>query len=429
MASIRKRKNSYQITVSNGRDIYGKQILETATFIPDPEKTDRQNQKALERFAMDFEDRIKSGKYLSGEKMTYKEYIDLWIKDYAEKQMEQTSIERCKSSLEKIIIPAIGHLKLTAIQPLHIQKLYDNLLETGYIVNGKRKPYNANTIKRMHQIISSSLNTAVYWQLIESNPCKRVKPPKVERKADVKHFTLEQAQAFLDFLDEPYKVYYGGRQKKDGSPSYQHEDIKTVPLQYKVFFYMALFGGFRRGELIALTWDDVDFETNTISITKSSARTKDGIITKAPKTFSSIRDVSLPAECMELIRRYQKEQEKYKKSVGDYWAGDNYIFIQDNGKQLDISTPNHVFKKIINRYNADDEHKEKLPLITLHGLRHTSATLLIAQNIDVRTVSGRLGHSECSTTMDIYAHALKKQDEIASESLGSLFKRPDVSQK
>lgn len=423
MASIRKRKNSYQITVSNGRDIYGKQIVETATFTPDQDKTERQNQKALERFAIEFEDRVKSGKYLSGEKMTYKEYIELWTKDYAEKQMEQTSIERCQSSLDKIIVPALGHLKLASIQPLHIQKLYDDLLENGYTINGKNRKYSTNTIKRMHQIINSSLNTAVYWQLIESNPCQRVKPPKVEKNADVKHFTLEQAQTFLLYLDAPYKVYHGGRQKKDGSPSSLHEDIKTIPLQYKVFFYMALFGGFRRGELIALTWNDIDFASNIVSITKSSARTKDGMITKSPKTFSSIRDVSLPVDCMEIIQEYKREQERYKLDVGDYWVGENHVFIQDNGKQLDISTPNHVFKKIINRYNADNAHIDKLPLITLHGLRHTSATLLISQNIDVRTVSGRLGHSECSTTMDIYAHALKKQDEIASDSLGALFKK------
>ena len=86
---------------------------------------------------------------------------------------------------------------------------------------------------------------------------------------------------------------------------------------------------------------------------------------------------------------------------------------------MDISTPNKVFKKVIRIYN--ETHEDKLPEITLHGLRHTSATLLIAQNVDVKTVSSRLGHSETSTTMDIYAHALQKQDELAAESLGELF--------
>lgn len=419
MASIRKRGKSYQITVSNGRDIHDKQILETATWTPDPNKTEKQNQKALERFAMDFEDKVKSGKYLKGEKMTYQEYSILWLSEYAEKQMERTSIERCESSLNNIILPAIGHLKLSEIQPLHLTRLYSELAENSYIQNGRQKPYSARTIKRIHQIINSSLNTAVYWQLIESNPCQRVKPPKVEKQADVKHFTLEQTQAFLKQLDALYIVAHWGRTKKDGSESKKHYDIKEIPLQFKVLFHLAIFGGFRRGELIALTWDDIDFQNHTMTINKASARTKDGIITKTPKTFSSNRTVTLPVNTMNIMQKYKTEQQKYHLSLGTYWKGSNYLFIQDDGKQMDISTPNKVFKKVIRIYN--ETHEDKLPEITLHGLRHTSATLLIAQNIDVKTVSNRLGHSETSTTMDIYAHALQKQDALAAESLGELF--------
>lgn len=419
MASIRKRGKSYQVTVSNGRDIHDRQILETATWTPDPDKTEKQNQKALERFAMDFEDRVKSGKYLKGEKMTYQEYSALWLSEYAEKQMERTSIERCESSLDNIILPAIGHLKLTEIQPLHLTRLYGELSEKGYIQNGKQKPYSARTIKRIHQIISSSLNTAVYWQLIENNPCQRVKPPKVEKQADVKHFTLEQTQSFLEQLDTPYTVAHWGRTKKDGSKSRKHYEEKEIPLQFKVLFHLAIFGGFRRGELIALTWDDVGFQDHTFTINKASARTKDGIITKVPKTFSSNRTVTLPYKTINLMRKYRAEQQRYRLSLGTYWKGNDYLFIQDDGKQMDISTPNKVFKKVIRIYN--ETHEDKLPEITLHGLRHTSATLLIAQNVDVKTVSNRLGHSETSTTMDIYAHALQKQDELAAKSLGELF--------
>ena len=419
MASIRKRGKSYQVTVSNGRDIHDKQILETATWTPDPSRTEKQNQKALERFAMDFEDKVKSGRYLKGEKMTYKEYAALWLSEYAEKQMERSSIERCESSLDGIILPAIGHLRLPEIQPLHLTKLYSSLAENGYTQNGEQKPYSARTIKRIHQIISSSLNTAVYWLLIESNPCQRVKPPKVEKQADVKHFTLEQAKAFFGQLETPYTVAHWGRTKKDGSESKKHYEEKEIPLQFKVLFHLAVFGGFRRGELIALTWDDIDFQNHTVTVSKASASTKGGIITKSPKTFSSNRTVTLPASTMGLIHRHKEEQQQYRLSLGTYWKGGNYLFIQDDGRQMDISTPNKVFKKVIRIYNRT--HVDKLPEITLHGLRHTSATLLIAQNVDIKTVSSRLGHSETSTTMDIYAHALKKQDELAAESLGELF--------
>lgn len=145
MASVRKRGKGYQITVSNGRKSDGTQIIETATFIPDPSKTERQNRKALEKFVVEFEDKVVSGQYLNGGKMTYKDYVEIWLKDYAQKQMEQTSIERCENSLNNLIVPEIGHLKLSQIRPLHIQDFYNKLLKDGYTVQGKKKAYKAKT--------------------------------------------------------------------------------------------------------------------------------------------------------------------------------------------------------------------------------------------------------------------------------------------
>lgn len=425
MANIRLLSSGkYKITVSNGRDINGKQIREYTTWTPDPDKTMRQNKKALELFAMEFEEKVKSGNFLDGEKMRYVDFIELWKKNYCEKQLQVTSIERIDNELRKIL-PVLGHLKLTQIKPFHIQQFYSDLMDKGYTKNGKHYEYSTTSIKRVHEVISSSLNSAVQWQLIESNPCNRVKAPKVAKQVDVKHFTLEQAQAFLDYLPQPYTVTYRGRRKKDGSPSAEHTETRYVPLQFQVFYHLALFGGFRRGELIALTWDDIDFEKHTVSITKSAARTKkDGMINKSPKNFSSNRTITMPAEIMRMLKRLKLERNEYRLSVGSYWDGENYVFIQDNGHQMDISTPNYEMRKIIRRYNAGiEDEKDKLPEINVHGLRHTSATLLISQNIDIKTVSNRLGHSETSTTMDIYAHALEKQDAIAAESLSAIFQK------
>ena len=126
---------------------------------------------------------------------------------------------------------------------------------------------------------------------------------------------------------------------------------------------------------------------------------------------------------LELLKSYKLEQNKYRLSIGSQWIGENFLFIQWNGKQMDLSTPYHTFKKIIKNYNktVTEESSKKLPDIPLHGLRHTSATLLISQNIDVRTVSSRLGHAQTSTTMNIYAHSLKKMDEVAADTLENLF--------
>ncbi|MCD7716102.1 MAG: site-specific integrase [Lachnospiraceae bacterium] len=418
MASIKKRGNSYRVIVSNGRDAQGKQIIETTTFVPDPKRTERQNQKALQEFAIDFERKVKSGNVLSGEKMTYSEYIEKWMKDYAQVQMKPTSVERCETSLNNQILPALGHLKVANIKPLHIQDLYTNLQNEGYIREGKHYSYSANTIKRIHQIISSSLSTAVLWGIIDSNPASRVRPPRVEKQDDVKHFTPEQMDIFLEFLDKPYMVTYRGRAKKDGSPSNEHSEFHTVPLQHKALFYLAIYGGFRRGELIALTWDDIDFDKHTVRITKTAARTKEGTITETPKSFAGYRTISVSAEAFAVLQEHKIEQQRHQSSVGSYWQGGNYVFTQNNGRQMDIGTPNKVFQKTIRRYNeTPDGMIEPLPVITLHGLRHTSATILIAEGVDPKTVQNRLGHSEISTTMDIYSHALKKQDEAAADAI------------
>ena len=407
MASVRKRGNSYQITVSNGRDLTGKQLIETATFTPDPQRTDKQNQKALEKFIFEFEEKVKSGKFLDGEKLTFSKFTEKWLNEYAAVQLERTTVDIYKILLSVHILPVIGHLKLARIQPVHLNSMYNDMLYTRK--DGKEGGYSPTTIKRVHALISSILSTAVRWNILLENPCERVQPPKQTRSADnIKYFTLEQSEAFLGALEHDYNA-------------------GTIRLQHVLFFQMALFCGLRRGELIALTWEDINMEKGIVSVTKSTSIVNGKPYTKAPKNKSSNRAVSLPASVLQLAKQYRKEQIKYRLSIGSQWDGDNYIFIQWNGRQMYPSTPYSTFKDIINRYNSRTEDSSQfLPDIPLHGLRHTSATLLISQNIDIRTVSGRLGHAQTSTTMNIYSHALQKMDEKAADTLEGLFHtKPD----
>lgn len=425
MASIRKRKNTYQVTVSNGRDAAGKQIIETATFVPDPQKTEKQNQKALEKFAFEFEEKVKSGKYLDGEKLTFQDFVDLWFNDYANTHLEQATLQLYRHLLNTHIIPEIGHLKLSKILPAHLNKLY-NLLNTER-KDGKPGGYAPKTIKHVHNTISVIFTSAVKWNIVTDNPCERVEPPKMVPNRDrLKHFTAEQAIVFLSLLDKEYTTEYKAHDRVDDTGKTYHVadycETRTVPTQFKLFFQLALFCGPRRGELVALEWTDFDFTDNSININKSTTCVNGKAITKAPKTNSSIRKTSVPASVMALAKQYKKEQMEYRMALGSQWTGDNYVFIQWNGNQMHPDTPYKTFKRIIKRYNAtviDDA--AKLPEIPLHGLRHTSATLLISQNVDVKTVSNRLGHAQTSTTMDIYSHALKKKDEQAADILDDLL--------
>lgn len=399
MASIRKRGNSYQITVSNGRDIHDKQIIETVTWTPDPNRTDKQNRKALEKFVIEFEDKVKSGKYLDGEKITFQAFADRWLKDYADQQLEATTIEIYKLLLNTHIFPVIGYLKLSRVQPAHLNKLYADMLEERK--DGKEGGYSPTTVKRCHAVISSIMSTAMQWNIITESPCKRVKPPKqTHNTSDVKFFTPEQAEAFLTELD-----------------------IETasgqIPLQHNIFFQLALFCGLRRGELIALRWTDIDFDAGTVDINKSTAIVGNKAHQKSTKNRSSERTIAIPSHVLAMLRRYRIEYNTYRLSIGTQWVGNEYLFIQWDGSQMYPSTPNGAMRKIITRYNAT--HDDKLPPITPHGLRHTSATLLISQNADIRTVSNRLGHAQTSTTMNIYSHSLQKKDEEAAQLLENLL--------
>jgi integrase len=437
MASIKKISNkkgvSYKITVSCGYDITGKKLIETTTYRPDISLTPKQQEKELQQFAYEFEQRVKNGKLLEGDKITFYEFTVKWLKEYAIHQLEPTTLSGYTDYLDRHIIPSIGHYKLSEIKPIHLQEFYNSLLSDGIRTDGKQGGYSHTTVKKYHAIISTILSTAYKWQMIEYNPCDRVKPPKQDNTQQVKHFTIEQADDFLNALNLTYTANYRGHSRNIGNGTKcavkGYTEARTIPTQFKVFFNMALFGGFRRGELVALTWDKVDFDRNTVAIDSATGYANGKVYNKAPKTKGSVRLVALPGSVMDMLRSYKKEWTTQKLLLGEKWEGDNYIFIQWNGKQMHITTPSHVFREILEKYNATVSTEQQLPYIGLHGLRHTHATLLIASNTDIKTVSARLGHAQASTTLNIYAHSLQKADAACADTLEGLFNTPKTQNK
>jgi len=412
MASIQKRgHNSWRVVVSAGYDSAGKKIVKTKTFKKPPEMTDKQWEKELQKLAIEFERQVEKGTALGGN-VTLKEFVERWLKEYAEIQLEPKTLESYKHELNTKILPALGHIRLDKLTPVHILSFLNNLLEDGVRQDGRPGPYSNRVIKYQHQILSSILQTAVYWQVIESNPCARVKCPKrdvVENK--VKYFDENQAAIFL-------------------------EAIKDEPLKYQVLANLALFMGLRKGELLALTWNDVDLKTGELTVNKAISFTKEkGAFVKSPKTESSIRTLAMPQSLVALLKKYKAWQNEQRLKCGDLWDKDweehPWLFTTWNGKLMDYHSPYTWFSKFIKRHNEkiknDDTIPENekssylLPEISFHGLRHTSATLLISENIDVRTVSARLGHNQVSTTLNIYSHSLKAADRKAADSLEKLL--------
>lgn len=162
---------------------------------------------------------------------------------------------------------------------------------------------------------------------------------------------------------------------------------------------------------------DVDFENGIIEVCKSTSIIKEGKrknkqVLKGTKNFSSTRKVSVPPGVLNILQEWKEAQEVNRLKFGEHWKYNNFIFTQWNGSQMDLSTPQHAFQKIIARHN--EENEEKLPEITLHGLRHSLATLQIGSGIDIKTVSQRLGHADTSTTLNIYSHMLEKNEKEAA---------------
>ena len=220
----------------------------------------------------------------------------------------------------------------------------------------------------------------------------------------VKCFSQEQAEKFLQFLNSPVLYSYAARSRTDGNgkighvSEYQRE--RMISLQLRFFFYLAMFTGCSRGELLALKWSDFDLDRGSVSVLKSVCRVN--------------------GETLILIeRQWKKEQAQYRLSIGSQWIDEGNVSTRWNGQIMNLDTPPYqAFHRIITHYNATRQPDEvELPLIPLYGLRHTAATLLIANGVDVCTVSGRLGHANTSTTLNIYSHALEEFDRKAAELL------------
>ena len=247
---------------------------------------------------------------------------------------------------------------------------------------------SGTTALHYHRLISSILEKAVKWQVIYANPCARVEPPKAEHR-EAEYLDETQSQQLLDRL-------------------------QAEPLPYRAMITVLLYTGMRRGELCGLEWSDIDFDNCLIDISKTSLYLSGkGIFNDDTKTEASKRVIKIPNAAIEVLKEHRKEQLTAKFKLGDKWIESGKVFTQWNGKPIYPGTITKWFSAFIKKNN--------LPPIHLHSLRHTNATLLIASGADLRTVSKRLGHSNMTTTSNIYTHAIKSADEKAAELLGDIL--------
>lgn len=389
--SIEKRgKDSYRLVCTNGYDLNGNIIKHTKTI----HGTKKDAQIELAKFVAD----VQNGLVIEGKSLKFSEFTEIWKRDYGSKELAPSTYKRYCRMLETRILPYFGHFYINKIKPTDIMQFCDLLSRDTQLVrkksnNGKKtiKPLSGKTILEHHRLLRAMLHKAIYWQLIVSNPAERVQPPKA-MKPKRKHYDDEQCKILLENLTE----------------------LGEEQIKYKVAIILTVFTGVRLGELMGLEWQDVDFKTGIVSINRSSQYLADkGVFTKTPKTESSIREVAIPDFVVSLLEEYKLWYNDQKLFYDELWTNSNRLFVQADGKPMHPSTISKWFVKYVAQIG--------LPVINFHGLRHTNATLLISQNIDVAVVAARLGHAQITTTFNFYVHPIISHNRNAGNVLQNLL--------
>ena len=452
MATIKQRGDSYKITVSCGYDLNGKQIRRHLTWTPEPGMTKRQLQKELDRQAVLFEEKCRNGQVLDGnikfaefaekwfvdyaEKQlrprtvgSYREmlprinaalghmrmdrlqphHIISFYNNMAEIGVREDGRQHCRVDLKVLLRSrSLTQTKFAEQAGISIATLYsinkgNNVsnesaeriaralempLTDLFEPTNKDRKLAGNTVLHYHKLLSSILTAAVRWQVIPSNPCERVAPPKVERKEAV-YLDEEQAADLLAALDKE-------------------------SMQHQVIVKLLLFTGMRRGELCGLEWKDIDFERAVIFVRRSSLYMAGrGVFEDETKNTSSERCMKVSADVVSMLRAWRAEQSKQRLRMGDQWQDSDRLFTTWNGAPIRPDGITAWFHKFVT--------KNGLPPIHIHSLRHTNATLLSAAGTSLTTVAARLGHANSTTTSKIYAHAIKSADQAAAEVLQDIL--------
>lgn len=400
MASIKrvKHKNGrvvYRIVICLGYDKTGRKLVKNLTYAVDQSVTARQQEKEALKYALDLEEKIKYGHDLDARKVLFGDFAHTWL-DSVKGDLAHGTYVGYEQLLRSRILPYFKAYKIAYIRTSDIEAFYRTLADE----------YAAGTIRRYANVLNCIFETARRWNIMESNPCRGAQKPKQKpEKEKLRYFTPSQSVIFL-------------------------KSLSRVPAQYKVFYALSLLCGLRKGETLALKWEDIDFEKREIFVSKSVGKTEHGFDYKEPKTLTSVRRIPFSESMFSILKEYRQQYEQQMKNAGDQWKGKGNLFVQCDGKLMGHNTAYQRFVKHLNDYNqwirehpgeAQKEGLEELPVITLHGLRHSCATMLNYLEVNIVDISKYLGHADCSTTLNIYAHSFEVQKRAACNKLDAFL--------
>jgi integrase len=312
------------------------------------------------------------------DRQTVAQYLKSWLASVQPSLKHQTW-RRYEQYVRLHIEPELGRLQLRKLTPQHVQRLYASKLAEGL---------SSTTVHHLHATLHKALSMAVRWDLVQRNVADLVDPPR-SREFPITTLSPVQARALLAAARDN---------------------------RLEALYVLALTTGMRQGELLALSWDDIDFGRAVAQVRGSLQRTPDGLQIAAPKTSGSRRSVALAREPLDALRRHKTAQAAERLRMGAAWEDHGLVFPNEVGRPM-------MAANMVRRSFEPLLRTAGLPPIRFHDLRHTAATLLLGEGVHPKVVSEMLGHTRISTTMDLYSHVTPTMQRQAVAAFDSLLRR------
>lgn len=367
MADIYKTADGYGFRVSMGKDpVTGK--YPQKRFSGYKSKTQaRQEKKRIEL-------EVKQGTYLVDQDIKLATFLQKWL-DHKSKHVTEGTMSHYRPYVNKHLIPHLGHVDIGKVKPSHIQQLYDYYVEEEILTN--------TSIKHMHRILHNAYNAAIKWEYVSRNPCLGASPPAPEKKM-MQTWDEIDIQTFLE-ENMNHRLY--------------------------MFYLLALSTGMRKGELLGLTWDNIDFTNSVLAVTQAVRKKKGGGYELGKvKTKYAERTISLFDHVNEALKKHKKDQMAYKMENRQSYEDQGLVFATGNGT---FFSPHNI-----QRYWAQSLKESAVKPIRFHDLRHTHATLLLKMKEHPKVVQERLGHSSITVTLDLYSHVMPNIQKEAATNFG-----------
>jgi integrase len=326
---------------------------------------------------------VSLGVSVDAKKQTVEEFLVRWLEDSQKQSVRPRTYERYEEVVRLHIVPMLGKYQLQKLSPEHVQSLYARKLEAGF---------SETTVHHIHNVLHKALKTAMKWGLVSRNACELVDAPRKAR-FEGRALTVEQARRLL-------AVARGHRME--------------------ALFYLELATGMRRGEIMGLKWQDINFEKGLLRVQRILSRVPSklpgrGYVEAEVKTAKSRRSIVVAPFALEVLKRHRERQAIERAAAGDAWEDHDYVFCTSIGTHLNPTRDIlDVLKALLKEAG--------LPDIRFHDLRHSVASLLFEENMHPKVVQEILGHSNISITLDVYSHMLPTMQSDAPGRLDDLLK-------